>query len=149
MTRQRRSGLQAPGSRQLPAAPSPEPRAFLGFSLVELIIALAILGVGLVGAIRVFPVGLQASRRSEMSSRAVMTAQQTLESLKLDSCPAEGEQEAAVGPFTVTTRFSHPSSTQLVDAARLTAVEAEVAWAQDGRPKMLTFVTYLRCASSG
>ena len=118
-----------------------------GFSLIELTIALAILGVGLVGAIRVFPVGLQASRRSELSSRAVMTAQQTLESLKLESCQTVDEGETVIGPFTVTTHLSTPPLTQLVDPARLKAVEETIAWTQDGRSKLLTFITYLRCPS--
>ena len=49
------------------------------FSLVELVIAMAILGVGIVGAMRVFPIGLRASRRAEVRSRAVIVAQRTLE----------------------------------------------------------------------
>ena len=54
-----------------------------GFSLIELVIAMGILSVGLVGAMRVFPIGLRASQRSELSSRAAIAAQRTLESVKL------------------------------------------------------------------
>ena len=121
---------------------------FTAFSLIELTIALAILGVGLVGAIRVFPVGLQASRRSEMSSRAVMTAQQTLESIKLESCQALAETDTTAGSFTVGLHLSTPQSTRLVDPTRLTAVEETVTWTQDGRSRAMTFITYLRCPSA-
>ncbi|MBI3331269.1 MAG: type II secretion system protein, partial [Candidatus Omnitrophica bacterium] len=54
------------------------------FSLVELLISMAILSVGLVGAMRVFPMGLRASVRAELHSRAALAAQRTIESLKLE-----------------------------------------------------------------
>ncbi len=120
-----------------------------GFSLVELVVAMAILGVGLVGAIRVFPVGLRASQRAEVRSRAVMAAQRTLEWLKLKPCDEVMEGEEAVdGLLTVTTRVSTPSLHHLVDAGRLKGVEVAVGWAQNRQPRHLTFVTYLRCDAS-
>ncbi len=115
------------------------------FSLVELIISLGILSVGLVGAMRVFPIGLQASARSEMSSRATMAAQRILESLKLRSCEDLTPETTTVEEFTVTTRLGQPDLAHLVDPARLKTLEAMVAWTQEGRPRALTFVTYVRC----
>ena len=112
---------------------------------MELVIALAILSVGLVGSMRVFPVGLRASIHSEMSSRAAIAAQRILESLKLKSCQALTDEHARVEGFTVTTHLSQPHLTQLVDPARLKAVEATVEWEQDGRSRALSFVTYVRC----
>jgi len=118
------------------------------FSLVELIISLGILSVGLVGAMRVFPIGLQASARSEMSSRATMAAQRILESLKLRSCEDLTPETTTVEEFTVTTRLGQPDLAHLVDPARLKTLEAMVAWTQEGRPRSLTFVTYVRCGAS-
>ena len=115
------------------------------FSLVELIISLGILSVGLVGAMRVFPIGLRASARSEMSSRATMAAQRILESLKLRSCEDLTQETTTVEEFTVTTRLGQPDLAHLVDPARLKTLEAMVAWTQEGRPRALTFVTYVRC----
>ena len=119
-----------------------------GFSLVEIVISLGILSVGLVGAMRVFPVGLQASARSEMSSRATMAAQRTLESLKLKSCETLADEQASVEEFTVTTRIGQPVLEHLSDPTRLKTIETAVTWTQAGRPKTLTFVTYVRCQSS-
>lgn len=112
---------------------------------MELIISLGILAVGLVGAMRVFPIGLKASQRSEMSSRAAIAAQRTIESLKLASCDGMADGEASVDGFTVTTRLSQPESLRLVDPARLKTVDTAVEWTQDGRPRALTFITYVRC----
>ena len=119
-----------------------------GFSLVELVIAMAILGVGLVGSMRVFPVGLRASQRAEMNSRAAIAAQRVIESLKLKPWGELGEAQATtetVDGFEVTTAFTHPVlAVPLVDPDRLTSVEVTVRWVQDTRPHELTFVTYLR-----
>ena len=133
-----------------PRAFSLEPRAHRGFSLVELIISMAILSVGLVGAMRVFPVGLRASQRAELSSRATLVAQRTIESLKLlpwTGLP-EGSSTATVEEFTVMTKVSQPPASGLVDPARLKAVSVTVGWTQDGRPRDLLVTTYLRQPTS-
>jgi len=117
-----------------------------GFSLVEVVISLAILSVGLVGAMRVFPVGLRASHRSELSSRAGIVAQRTVESLKLVPWEElrEGDTTTQEDDFEVTTRITQPAVEGLVDAARLKAVNIVVTWTQDGRSRELVVVTYLR-----
>lgn len=128
------------------------------FSLVELVISMGILAVGIVGAMRVFPIGLRASRRSELSSRATILAQRTLECLKLKSwdeliegdtlqfCrePSEGASGVDATRFTITPRITQPRIEHLADASRLKAVEVTIQWTQDDRPRESTFVTYLR-----
>ena len=131
-----------------PRPPPPAPRPSDAFSLIELTISLGILAVGLVGAMRVFPIGLKASQRSEMSSRAAIVAQRTIESLKLESCDGMADGEAPVDGFTVRTRLSQPQALHLADPARVKMVETAVTWTQDGRSRTLTFVTYVRCHPS-
>jgi prepilin-type N-terminal cleavage/methylation domain-containing protein len=121
-----------------------------GFSLIELIISMAILSVGLFAGIRVFPVGLGASKRAELRSRAAFAAQRTIESMKLTPWDdlATGETTTEVDGFTVTTSIRAVTPEGLVDASRLKAVDVSVAWTQDGRPRQISFVTYLRKPSS-
>ena len=121
-----------------------------GFSLIELVIALAIMSVGLVGAMRVFPLGLRASQRTEMSSRATIVAQRTIEALKL--IPAgelkAGETVDQDGVFEVTTRIGSPQVDGLVDPSRLKSVTVTVRWEQDDRFRELEFLTYFWSESS-
>jgi prepilin-type N-terminal cleavage/methylation domain-containing protein len=121
---------------------APQPFAF---SLIELVISMAILSVGLVGAMRVFPVGLRASQRAELNSRAAIVAQRTIESLKLKPWEELAEETAVEEDgFDVTTRISRPNVEHLVDPTRLKAIEVTVRSMQNGRPRELTFVTYVR-----
>ena len=116
------------------------------FSLVELVIAIAILSVGLVGALRVFPVGLRASQRSELNSRAAIVAQRTLESLKLKpwSLLADGETSAEVEGMRVTSRIRSIAPVPLTDATLLKVLEVAVQTMQQGSTSTLTVATYLR-----
>ena len=113
---------------------------------MELVIAIAILSVGLVGALRVFPVGLRASQRSEVSSRSTIIAQRTLESLKLKPWTAltDGETAADVEGLHVTTRIRSVTIPPLTDPARVKALEVAVQSIQQGRAHTLTFITYVR-----
>jgi hypothetical protein len=95
---------------------------------------------------RVFPMGLRASVRAERHSRATLAAQRTIESLKLEpwEALADGETTAEEDGFDVTTRITQPDPEGLVDASRLKAIEVRVQFVQDGRPRTLTFLTYVR-----
>ena len=116
------------------------------FSLIELVISMAILTIGLVTAMRVFPVGLRASHRAEMSSRAVMAGQRSLETLKLapwDDLP-QGEVTVQEDVFQITTVLSQPQVGALADPSRIKGVEIRVSWSQEGRARQIELVTYLR-----
>jgi len=53
-----------------------------GFSLLEIIFALAILVIGIVGVLALFPVGLKASKRSGDFTMATVLAQRQMENIK-------------------------------------------------------------------
>lgn len=55
------------------------------FTVLEVIVALTILGIGMLGIIRLFPMGLEASMRASDQTRAAILAQQILEGLKSDA----------------------------------------------------------------
>ena len=116
-----------------------------GFSLIEVVISIAILSIGLVGATRVFPVGLRASQRSELASRATLVAQRTMESLKLSPW-----NDLAVGSFTdheerfdVAVTVDQPAVAGVVDATSLKRLTVTVSWVQDTRRQAVTLVTYV------
>ena len=122
-------------------------RLTVGFSLIELVIAMGILAVGLVGSMRVFPVGLRASQRAEMNSRAAIAAQRVIESLKLEPWDALESEQATqhVDGFEVTTAIRQPAlEVPLIDPARLKTIDVTIRWAQDAKPHELTFITYIR-----
>ena len=118
------------------------------FSLIELVISMAILSVGLVGAMRVFPVGLRASQRSEMNSRAGMVAQRAVESLKVTPCTQLKDSEEAVDEFQVRTTITTPQLEHITEPGRLKTIEVHLAWTQDGRPREFGVITYVHCDTS-
>ncbi len=54
-----------------------------GFTLIEIIIALAILGIGLVSVMAYLPIALDASKKASNLTRASMVGQRILEEVKL------------------------------------------------------------------
>ncbi|MEW6234290.1 MAG: type II secretion system protein [Candidatus Omnitrophota bacterium] len=55
-----------------------------GFTLLEVIIAAAILGLGLLSIVKVFPYGIEAARRAEDLTQATLLAQDLFEGMKSD-----------------------------------------------------------------
>ena len=117
-----------------------------GFSLVEVVIAIAILAVGLVGSMRVFPMGLRASRRAEELSRATLLAERTMAAAKLLSWDelSVGSSTTTEEDATATVTIDHPEVEDLMDPASLKRVSVSVRWSQEGRERTLGLVTYLR-----
>lgn len=124
--------------------PSPLiPRPPCGFSLIEVMIAMTILSVGVVGAIRVFPVGLRASQRSQLASRAALAAEKTIEELKLTAWESlePGSSDTQIDEFTVTTAVDEPEIEGLVDPAALKRISVTVSWMQDRKPRSMSVAT--------
>lgn len=117
-----------------------------GFSLVEVVIAIAILAIGLVGSMRVFPMGLRASRRAEELSRATLLAERTMASMKLSSWEAlvPGTSTTTEEDATVIVTIDQPEVEGLVDPTSLKRMSVSVRWAQEGRERSLDLVTYVR-----
>ena len=126
------------------------PRPQVAFSLIELVISMGILSVGLVGAMRVFPMGLRASQRSEINSRSVIAAQRTLESIKLKPWAelADGETTVQEDDLEITTRIGVPELAEpLAEPERLKRIEVRIRAPQAAdRVRSLAFATYLRRA---
>jgi len=63
-----------------------------GFTLIEIVVALAILGVGLIVIIELFAGGLRLGRTSEEFSKAVSLARMKLEEVSLNPVLQEGSE---------------------------------------------------------
>ena len=113
--------------------------------MIEVIIAIAILSVGLLGAIRVFPIGLRASQRAELVSRATLAGERTIETIKMRGWDdlADGESTTEEGEFAMRVVVDQPAVDGLIDAADLKRVSVMVGWTQEGRQRSLTLVTYV------
>jgi prepilin-type N-terminal cleavage/methylation domain-containing protein len=68
-----------------------------GFSLVEVLCALLILGVGLVGLVQAITVSLGTSREATRQTQAVLLAEGRLETLRAEGYLSEGEEEGEFG----------------------------------------------------
>ena len=68
-----------------------------GFSLVEVLCALVILGVGLVGLTEAMTSGLQTSKAMEEETRAALLAAGRIETLRADGYFTDGEEEGDFG----------------------------------------------------
>ncbi|MEA1963636.1 MAG: prepilin-type N-terminal cleavage/methylation domain-containing protein [Candidatus Aerophobetes bacterium] len=53
-----------------------------GFTLLEVIIVSAIISIGLLAIVKIFPLGFQAEQKAEQSSIAAVLAQETMEKIK-------------------------------------------------------------------
>jgi len=117
-----------------------------GFTLIEIAIALLILGVGFVGILSLFPVGFEATSRANNLTVATMLAQGILESAKLAG------YDNVDGMATAKKTFDAPYDsfeyslqvTGNVDGYALKQVDVEVYWpAGTANQKSTLLTTYI------
>jgi len=77
-------GIRSPGRR--------------GFSLVEVLCAILILGVGLVGLMQGVTTALSSSKEAEIQTTAALFAAGQMETLRADGFLIEGETDGTCGP---------------------------------------------------
>ncbi|MBN1794606.1 MAG: type II secretion system protein [Candidatus Omnitrophica bacterium] len=117
-----------------------------GFTLIEIVIALGILVIGVVGLMQVFPVGLQASNMSGIKSDAALLAQKLLDEAKLmgvDHIPQsvqEGRFTCAFSKEEVTLEGSTLNEPHLHTPYKISLT---MHWTERRRLRSETFVTYM------
>ena len=131
-------------------APSCPPPAPAGFSLVEVMVAVVVLGIGLIGMAAVFPFGSKAGIEDRLTTQAVDLAGQKMEQLRIKTYfdpdltagwhPSTAGE--SVGP---NNRFNRRYLvTDLTGTmTNVKHVEVEVTWAST-RPDTIRLVTYFR-----
>jgi type IV pilus assembly protein PilV len=113
-----------------------------GFSLVELMIAMTILGVGILSLAGLFPLAMQKVNRGDLESRATFHAQAKIEELKRISW--NNLTAAQNGNDTVETMFQRSWTVQEdVPVLGMKQVDVLVTWSDNRGPRNVTLSSFL------
>ena len=114
-------------------------RSLTGFTLLEIVIALTIFAIGLVGLLSLFPIAFHSSKRASDLTEATIYAQEKIEELKrdgYDNLPADG----TTGNFD--SRFSWQIDRTNLSTG-LDEIKLTVSWKEGGKSFSEEFVTYI------
>ena len=111
--------------------------------------AMAIMAVGIIGVVRLLPVGLRASKSSEMISRASFLAQAKMEELKLagfdelsapnPSVTMQGEERG----YSWQAEVSQIELEGVANSEDIRSLSLSVSWEEKGKTRSQDFVTYI------
>lgn len=114
-------------------------RRHKGFTLIEIVISLAILAVGLLALLALFPVGFDAAKRSANMTQATFFAQQKIEEIKMMGFPVT----AASGGFSDSNYKWRVAVSNENPQGYLQKVTLTVAWTYKNRDYEEKFMTYV------
>lgn len=124
-------------------------KANKGFSLLELIIAIAVLAVGLVGVLQIFPVGLRASQAAGMITKASFLAQNKIEDVKLAGFDAIAELPPKIpiagkeGDFDWAIKIEDVSLEGVDSSYDMRKVTVTVSWTERNATRSKDFIIYV------
>jgi prepilin-type N-terminal cleavage/methylation domain-containing protein len=120
-----------------------------GFTLIEVVVAMAILGVGLIVIIELFSGGLRLGRASEEYSRAVSFARMKMEEVSLQEYLEEGEEagdfdkdyrwQVAVKKMDILPLEKNPDFQPLIE---LYQIKVNILWKSGSKEKSAGVETY-------
>ncbi len=114
-----------------------------GFTLLEVMVAVVILGFGLLAIMHLFPIGLRASKISWDTTVATFLAQQKMEELR-DTKYANIGDSLPTGTFDLPfDNFRWTKSVSEVESDRLTKVMIEVSYSPYGQGRKVKLVTFI------
>jgi type IV pilus modification protein PilV len=102
-----------------------------GFSLVEVMCAILILGIGLVGLTQGITTALSSSKESELQTAAALLAAGQIETLRADGYVTEGKKEGEWGQAQALYRWKQSISKTTIDG--LYEVEVVVEHSKSGK----------------
>ena len=120
-----------------------------GFSLLELIIAIAVLAVGLVGVLQIFPIGLRASQRAGMITKASFLAQNKIEDVKLAGFDAITELPPKIplsgkdGDFEWNIKIDDVNLEGVENSSEMRKVTVILTWPERNTTRSKDFITYV------
>ena len=120
-----------------------------GFSLLELIIAIAVLAVGLVGVLQIFPIGLMASQRAGIMTKAAFLAQNKIEDIKLAGFDAITELPPKIplsgkdGDFEWNIKIDDVNLEGVENTSEMRKVTVILTWPERNTTRSKEFITYV------
>ena len=132
--------------------PPRKPSARAGFSVIELMVALTVLGIGIIGLANVFPLGSQTQMKDRLRTSGADLAQQKMEYLRTEAWSAadltDGTHPTASGEVLTLTDegiFNRKwfVATQAGTFSDMKLVTVRVSWTYP-RPESLEMSTYFR-----
>ena len=120
-----------------------------GFSLLELIIAIAVLAVGLVGVLQIFPIGLRASQRAGIMTKAAFLAQNKIEDIKLAGFDAITELPPKIplsgkdGDFEWNIKIDDVNLEGVENSSEMRKVTVILTWPERNTTRSKEFITYV------
>lgn len=120
-----------------------------GFSLLELIIAIAVLAVGLVGVLQIFPIGLRASQRAGMLTKASFLAQNKIEDVKLAGFDAITELPPKIplsgkeGDLEWAVKIDDISLEGIESNSNMRKIVVTITWPEHNTTRSRDFITYV------
>lgn len=111
-----------------------------GFTLIEIVISLAILAVGLVGILSLFPIGFDAARRSVNATRIAVFTHEKLEQVKNAGFPSVG---ITTGAFSDPIYTWSQNVSAVGTAGALRQVDLTVSWKYRNGNYQQVFTTYV------
>ena len=113
------------------------------FTLIEIITALAILAIGLLSILALFPVGFHASKRAADFTQATIFAQDKMEEVKMKGFDS-AQNEAASDTGNTEGIFSREVTVSNVSGYNnLKEVTVKVSWTERGQTREEEFKTYI------
>jgi len=111
-----------------------------GFTLLEVVIALTIFAIGLVGLLSLFPVAFQSSKRASDLTEATVHAQRIMEEQKGMDYSSITDQSGVV----IDSRFKYDLDvTESGLPTGLKKIELTIKWTERGKDFSEDFVTYV------
>ncbi|MCG8431337.1 MAG: prepilin-type N-terminal cleavage/methylation domain-containing protein [Candidatus Omnitrophica bacterium] len=111
-----------------------------GFTLVEILIALLILALGIVGLFNIFPAAWQSFAYSRRLSRVALIAEQKMEEFKSAPSPAPGTTGGSEGDLNWTATVEQK---QFESGVELLQVELDIEFSMRDTPQKERFITYI------
>jgi len=127
--------------RPTPNAQRPNPRTRRGFTLVEMLVAVVLLGIGISASVACIGTSTRASALAEQYTAVQLLAREKLSEIELRGA-GEGEDQGDFGPERP--GYAWRTLVEPAGSSGLKRVRLVVLWGDEAKPRAVELVTYVR-----